>query len=177
MNKDKFVNGKKILPYILKELYNTDTIAPDKEFELLKNLKFITDKHEKLKRYEDYGAANKKVSVLNHALAAEVAAGFYKKRKGQNKKGTLNKKPLTYNEGKDSFENNIINFKITEDANYVKTIYYQIIERLCINAQIFYHLINILSTFLELVSTNWKTNKTVEQEKLNIVLFVVFEYR
>jgi len=167
MNKDKFVNGKKILPYILKELYNTDTIAPDKEFELLKNLKFITDKHEKLKRYEDYGAANKKVSVLNHALAAEVAAGFYKKRKGQNKKGTLNKKPLTYNEGKDSFENNIINFKITEDANYVKTIYYQIIERLCINAQIFYHLINILSTFLELVSTNWKTNKTVEQEKLN----------
>ena len=177
MTENKLVNGIRIKNDTLKELSNHDMGNFDRDFKLLKNLNsnVFGKPHKNLK-----SSVNDISGVSNTARNKDFLSILKPFKKKSIATTPLYKLPwvlrpelpISHTIAKNDFKDNITKFKITENANYVKTIYYQIIERLCINAQIYFYLTEILSNFLELLADAgyWETTPIDEKKKIDKTL-------
>ena len=172
MTENKLVNGTRIKNDTLKELSNHDMGNFDRDFKLLKNLNsnVFGKPHKNLK-----SSVNDISGVSNTARNKDFLSILKPFKKKSIATTPLYKLPwvsrpelpISHTIAKNDFKDNITKFKIMENADYVKTIYYQIIERLCINAQIYFYLTEILSNFLELLADAgyWETTPIDEKKK------------
>ena len=177
MTENKLVNGTRIKNDTLKELSNHDMGNFDRDFKLLKNLNsnVFGKPHKNLKSSVNdiSGVSNTErnkdfLSILKPFKKKSIATTPLYKLPWVSRPEL----PISHTIAKNDFKDNITKFKIMENADYVKTIYYQIIERLCINAQIYFYLTEILSNFLELFADAgyWETTPIDEKKKIDKTL-------